>query len=138
MGSAAVYHFIPEEETIERRLQSRLARCQQCVLASAFFTLVAFHSLRSSLVQALKQGARVQFLLGRFDFVTEPRAVDALLRLTHEYPEQLHIYFDADFGFHYKLATFKSGSKEIVIIGSSNLTPKGMSTVGEANLEIAG
>lgn len=138
MGKRSVYHFIPEEETIERRLQSRLASCQRCVLASAFFTFGGFRSLRPSLEQALEGGARVTFLLGRFDFVTEPRAVDGLLRIAGQYPKQLGIYFDADFGFHFKLAVFTVNRKEIVIIGSSNLTPKGLSTVGEANLEIAG
>jgi len=138
MSPSPIYHFIPEEETFERRLLFRLASCRQSILASAFFTLGAFHSIKHDLQEALEEGAQVKFLLGRFDFVTEPRAVAALLSLSRKYPKQLDVYFDSDFAFHYKLAIFKSKHKDAVIIGSSNLTPKGLATIGEVNLEIAG
>jgi len=137
MGQS-IYHFIPEEETFERRLLSRLGNCQQSILASAFFTFGAFQSIKPVLQTALANGAEIKLLLGRFAFVTEPRAVDALLLLSQKYPKQLGVYFDSDFAFHFKLAIFKSKYWDVVIIGSSNLTPKGLSTVGEANLEIAG
>lgn len=133
-----IYHFIPEEETFESRIMNRLANCKQAILASAFFTFGALQSIKPVLEDALSRDVQVKFLLGRFDFVTEPRAVEALLALSNRYPKKLHIYFDADFRFHYKLAIFKSGNTEVVIIGSSNMTPKGMSSIGEVNLEIEG
>jgi hypothetical protein len=136
MGMSSVYHFVPEEETVEYRLQLRLQNSQRAILGSAFFTFGAFQSLRQPLERALANGARITFLLGRFDFVTEPRAVDALLRLSEKYSKQLFVYFDASFAFHFKLAVFKANNKEIVLIGS--LTLKGLSTVGESNLEVVG
>lgn len=138
MAPPPMYHFIPEAETFERRLLVRLGSCRQSVLASAFFTMGAFQSIKQSLNEAMARGAQVTFLLGRLDFVTDPRAVDALQAISNKYKEQLHVYFDADFAFHYKLAIFACKHRNVVIIGSSNLTPKGLGTIGEANLEISG
>lgn len=131
-----IYHYIPEEETFAQRLNARLEDCKEAIIASAFFTLGAFQQIKPSLKTALADGARITFLLGRFDFVTEPKAVSGLLSLASKYPNQLSIYFDGDFGFHYKLARFKSAKARVVFIGSSNLTPKGLASAGEVNLEI--
>ncbi len=92
MKPTQVYHFIPEEETFEKRLIDRLQNCQEATLASAFFTNGALLSLKSALLTALDNGARITFLLGRFDFVTEPRAVRGLLKLSGEYPDQLGVF----------------------------------------------
>ncbi len=122
MSPVSVYHFIPEEETFETRLLNRLEACQEAWLATAFFTGGAFKALKPALLDALAAGAKVKFLLGRFDFVTEPKAVSDLLQLSKDHENQLAVYFDSDFGFHYKLALFKVKKKQIVIIGSSNLS----------------
>ncbi len=136
MCPRAIYHFIPEEETFEERLNSRLAESHEAILASVFLTSGALERFKDALVSALDNGAKIKFLIGRYDFVTEPKAIRALLRLAGKYPKQLDIFFDSDFEFHYKLALFKSHRKPIMIIGSSNLTPKGLDTTGEINLEI--
>jgi len=131
-----IYHYIPEEETFARRLNARLEDCKEAIIASAFFTFGAFQQFKPSLELALKGGAKIKFLLGRFHFVTEPKAVKSLLTLASKYPGQLNVYFDGDFGFHYKLARFKYSKENVVFIGSSNLTPKGLASAGEVNLEI--
>ncbi len=131
-----IYHYIPEEETFAQRLNARLEDCEEAIIASAFFTFGAFQQIKPSLETALAGKAKIKFLLGRFDFVTEPRAVKGLLSLASKYPNQLSIYFDGDFGFHYKLARFKNAEESVVFIGSSNLTPKGLASAGEVNLEI--
>ncbi len=131
-----IYHYIPEEETFAQRLNARLEDCKEAIIASAFFTFGAFQEFKPSLDLALKGGAKIKFLLGRFDFVTEPKAVKGLLTLASKYPGQLNVYFDGDFGFHYKLARFKNSKASVVFIGSSNLTPKGLASAGEVNLEI--
>jgi hypothetical protein len=88
-------------------------------------------------LQALEGNTSVIFLLGTGEFVTEPRALRGLLRLASQYPGKLRVLFDSDPQiFHYKLATFSQQGKTAVIIGSSNLTPKGLSSAGEVNLEI--
>lgn len=48
------------------------------------------------------------------------------------------MHFDSDFAFHFKLAVFRQRKQKAVIIGSSNLTPKGLNSIGEVNLEIIG
>lgn len=137
MGGRAVYHLIPEEERYVTRLTARLATCREAVLASAFLTYGAVEALRESLIATLEQGAHISFLVGRFDFVTEPRAVRSLLKLAAKYPT-LGIQFDSDYAFHYKLALFQLQKKKVAIVGSSNLTPKGLDSLGEVNLEIVG
>ncbi len=131
-----IHHYITEEETFAQRLIARLEDCKEAIIASAFFTFGAFQELKLSLDLALKGGAKIKFLLGRFDFVTEPKAVKGLLNLALKYPNQLNVYFDGDFGFHYKLARLKNSKESVVFIGSSNLTPKGLASAGEVNLEI--
>jgi HKD family nuclease len=138
LSAAPIYHFILEEEAFERRLRARLENCQLGIVASAFFTFGAWQSLKPALQQALDSGSQITILLGRYDFVTEPRAVDGLLRMSHKHPTRLFVYFDEDFAFHFKLAVFKGRSRDAVIIGSSNLTPKGLSSIGECNLELMG
>jgi len=130
------YHYIPEEETFAKRLNVRLEACKEAIIASAFFTFGAFQQFKPSLESALVGGAKIKFLLGRFDFVTEPKAIKGLLSLASKYPNQLFVYFDSDFGFHYKLARFKNAKESVMFIGSSNLTPKGLASAGEVNLEI--
>jgi HKD family nuclease len=136
MGKKPVYHFIPEEETFEKRVVERLRNCREAILASAFFTNGAYQSLKDALEAALENKARITFLLGRFDLVTEPKAVVNLLGLAAKYPNRLKVFFDADFEFHYKLALVNTRMGQVVFIGSSNLTPKGLASVGEVNLEI--
>lgn len=131
-----IFHYIPEEETFAQRLNARLEDCKEASIASAFFTFGAFQQFKPALETALVGGAKIKFLLGRFDFVTEPKAVKGLLSLALKYPDQLSVYFDGDFGFHYKLARFKNPKANVVFIGSSNLTPKGLASAGEVNLEI--
>ena len=131
-----IYHYIPEEETFAQRLNARLEDCKEAIIASAFFTFGAFQQFKPSLEVALAGEAKIKFLIGRFDFVTEPKAVKGLLTLASKYPDQLNVYFDGDFGFHYKLARFKNSKANVVFIGSSNLTPKGLASAGEVNLEI--
>lgn len=138
MSKQVIYHLIPQEEKFLSRLDQRLKQCRTAILASAFFTFKAYKSLKESIQTALENGAKLQFLLGRFDFVTEPRAIQKLFDLEDKYPKQVGVFFDADYGFHYKLAIFKWPKKSVVIIGSSNLTPKGLDSIGEVNLEIIG
>jgi len=134
----SIHHFIAEEETFERRIKQRISSCKESILATAFFTWGAFEALRDVLLESLQSGATFFFLIGRYDFITEPRAVEALIRLSKQYPATMRVFFDSEFTFHFKLATFRVGVKKIIIIGSSNLTPKGLGSVGEDNLEIVG
>lgn len=131
-----MHHVISETESVARRLRDRLSTCTEGWIATAFFTYGAFDELRDAIEDALGRGAKLTFLLGRYDYVTEPRAVKALLRLGKRTGARLRAYFDDDFLFHYKLALFRDEGRPVVIIGSSNVTPKGLSSRGEVNVEI--
>ena len=76
-----MHHVISETESVARRLRDRLSTCTEGWIATAFFTYGAFDELRDAIEDALGRGATLTFLLGRYDYVTEPRAVKALLRL---------------------------------------------------------
>jgi hypothetical protein len=136
MSRRTVHHAVSEFEGFGRRLRERLLKCQTAAVASAFFTYAAYKEMAESLDVALASGAHLTFLLGRFDYITEPKAVRALLRLNRSYPDLIKVVFDRDFGFHYKLAVFDGKSHTAVLIGSSNLTAKGFSGRGEINVEI--
>jgi PLD-like domain len=133
-----MHHVISETESIRARLLARFETCTEGILASAFFTRGAFLELREGVGDALMRGAKLTFLLGRYDYVTDPKAVTALLRLGQFPGARLRVLFDHDFSFHYKVALFSDQAKHVAILGSSNLTPKGLSSRGEDNVEIVG
>lgn len=119
------------------RLTTRLKRARRAILATAFFTQDACEELLDPLQTALALGAKIGILLGRYDYVTEPRAVRALLEIAQHHPGRLDVRFDAEFRFHYKAATFfERHGRCAAMLGSSNLTPKGMNGLGELNLEL--
>ncbi len=116
----------------------RLETCSDGIIATAFFTHAAFQELQDAIHAALNRGANLTFLIGRYDYVTDPKAVKALLRLGRLPNARLRVLFDADFLFHYKLALFRDEGRYVVLVGSSNITPKGLSSRGEDNVEIIG
>ena len=132
------YYWIPEEVGFGDRLFERLGDCTYAIVASAFFTYKAYKEIETALTKSLNNGAKIDFLIGRLGYVTEPKAIKGLLKLEEKYPRQLRILFDSDYSFHYKIAIFKSITREVIIIGSSNLTTKGFSSIGEINLDIIG
>jgi HKD family nuclease len=133
-----MHHVISETETFGRRLLDRIETCSEAFIATAFFTKGAFDELRDAVRDALRRKAAMTFLLGRYDYVTDPAAVTALLRLARLPSARLRVLFDGDFYFHYKLALFRDEGRQVVILGSSNVTPKGLSSKGEDNVEIFG
>jgi len=133
-----MHHVISEAESIRARLLDRFEMCTEAVVATAFFTHGAFEELRDGISNALNRGAKFTFLIGRYDYVTDPKAVKALLRLGRPHGTRLRVLFDGDFFFHYKVALFRDQGKYVAILGSSNLTPKGLSSRGEDNVEIVG
>ena len=133
-----MHHVISETETFRRRFQDRLETCSEAIIATAFFTKDAFDDLKDLIEAALERKARITFLLGRSGYITEPSAVRGLLRLGRQSGAYQRVLFDSDFDFHYKLALFKDLGRPVVIIGSSNVTRKGLSSSGEDNVEIVG
>jgi HKD family nuclease len=133
-----MHHVISETESFRRRLCDRLETCSEGIIATAFFTKGAFDDLRDLIESAIDRKARLTFLVGRYGYVTEPSAVQGLLRFAKRPGAHQRVLFDADFSFHYKLALFKDEGRPVVIIGSSNVTPKGLSSIGENNIEIVG
>jgi HKD family nuclease len=133
-----MHHLISEAETFGRRLIARLEACSQGFIATAFFTNGAMSALRDGIEQAIRRRAKLTFLVGQYDYITDPKAVDGLLRLAKTPGAKLRVLFDHDFEFHYKVALFKAQGSPVAIIGSSNVTMKGLSSRGEDNIEIIG
>jgi HKD family nuclease len=133
------YHIISEEETFGYRLKSCLENCHTAFIATAFLTKSAVIEIEEQLRTALNNEAHITLLIGRYEYVTEPLAIRKLLAITKAYKGKkgsLQVFFDSDYGFHFKLALFKNSNSYTTIIGSSNLTGKGLSSKGENNLEI--
>jgi len=111
------------------------------VIATAFLTKAGVAEIEGQICAALDNGAHITFLIGRYEYVTEPKAIRKLLTIQKSYQGRkgnLKIFFDADYEFHFKLSLFRINRGYTVIIGSSNLTGKGLSSRGEDNLEIEG
>lgn len=136
MSPRTIHHVISEREGLGRRLSARISGCDSAIIATAFLTRAGFHEIESAVESGLDGGAEFSFLIGRFDYVTEPQAIRKLLRLRRRYATQIGVFFDSDYGFHYKVALFRENLKTAILIGSSNLTAKGISSVGEVNIEI--
>jgi HKD family nuclease len=133
-----MHHVISETETFGRRLLDRIETCSEALIATAFFTKRAFDELKEPIKDALSRKANITFLLGRYGYVTDPEAVKGLLRLGRQPGARMRVLFDGDFYFHYKVALFRDEGRKVVILGSSNVTPKGLSSQGEDNVEIVG
>jgi HKD family nuclease len=131
-----MHHVISETETFGRRLVARLETCSRAIIATAFFTRSGLDDFKHTLKEAVKRRANITFLLGQFDYVTEPRAVATLLKLGKIPGARLRVLFDHEFEFHYKVALFRDEGHPVVILGSSNITGKGLSSRGEDNVEI--
>lgn len=131
-----IIHSISEDEQLSSRIHSRMTDAKEAIFATAFFTLSAYKEIEQSLISTLERGAKVFFIIGRYDYITDPKAVKKLIALQKKHAKNLFVYFDPDYYFHYKAYLFKKKGSSALIVGSSNLTSKGLSSQGEINLEI--
>lgn len=137
-----LHYLITETQDLGLRICQNLDAASTSNIATAYLTRDGLARFEQALSGHLETGGRSCLLVGLWDFITDPRALKALLKLQQRYPRTrrrgLEVRLAAGFGFHWKLALFGSATSPVVIVGSSNLTGKGTSSEGEVNLEIRG
>lgn len=137
-----LHYLITETQNLGLRIRHNLDAASTSDIATAYLTRDGLACVEEALSGHLETGGRSRLLVGLWDFITDPRALKALLKLQQRHPRTprrgLEVRLAAGFGFHWKLALFGSATSPVVIVGSSNLTGKGTSSEGEVNLEIRG
>ncbi|MFI5070588.1 MAG: phospholipase D-like domain-containing protein [Terriglobales bacterium] len=107
-----------------------------------FYALVAFAvssgvvQLQTELESLLARGGRVRIVVGVSNRVTSVEALELLLQLTHKGAEVFVFHNDnsANPIFHPKLYVCRSKDKGLLVVGSNNLTGKGLSGNYEISL----
>jgi len=116
--------------TLLRALGPYLTSATQVSIASAFVTENGIRAFLPGLRKvARRQGVRV--ITGFYGFVTEPKALTALLKAQDEPTGKLFVRISRDNGYHRKLFVIQTQQVARVFIGSSNLTSKGLTNSGE-------
>lgn len=108
-------------------------------IAVAFMSQSGIDTIKSSLEANLQAGGYIEFLVSLDMIVTEPKALQTVYELANRNAD-IAIYCLAPFNsgviYHPKLYLFKRGDKVMSIIGSSNLTARGLKTNLEINVVI--
>ena len=117
------------EGALRGRFRSELAASHGFDLAMALVTLNGLRQIEDALISFLRRGGRCRVLFGT-DLPTEPDAVARLMELSGAHPGVLDLRWfrsKGDSDFHAKLALFHKGAgRKTAIVGSSNLTGKGL------------
>lgn len=127
---------------IERHLR-RLLRDTQCLRFDwlvAFLTEAGFRSLEGDICAFLARAdhqPQSRILLSLKDGFNSPNLLRSLCEFAQSHGN-LEIRVSLDSEFHAKVLVFDQGQSCSVIIGSSNLTASGLSSTGEASVELHG
>ncbi|WP_426711369.1 DEAD/DEAH box helicase [Cetobacterium sp. SF1] len=121
-----------ESEKILSVIREELNLCDEFIISVAFITEGGVVSILEELKKLAKKNIKGKILTGDYLNFTEPKALKRLL----EFPNiELKILSNED--FHAKGYFFRRGSLWNIIIGSSNLTQKALTTNFEWNLKIS-
>lgn len=108
-------------------------------VAVAFVSSDGLAQIMTSTITALDKGAYVEFLVGMEAGVTDPSAVRALFALSCETPQVSLLCFvprTPSVTYHPKMYLARNQQVATAIIGSSNLTWRGLSSNLEVNVVI--
>lgn len=106
-------------------------------IAVAYISRYGLSIVEEALEKAIKNGNRVEFLVGLDMRVTEPAALSHLYGFSSENPEFYLYCYATDIPteiFHPKLYLFKTANSFKAIVGSSNLTKGGLKSNIEVNV----
>lgn len=117
-------------------LRQRVPGASSLDIAVAFVTATGLESILYLLERVAAKG-QVRFLTGLFQGVTEPQALQTLLRHQEQTKGRISVSISTDPHFHWKSYFILKRSQATVIIGSSNLTSDGLRTSGELNVVVA-
>lgn len=120
-------------------LSSAIASYQDVRIAVAFMSKGGLDIVQPSIEKNVEEGGQIEFLLGLDMNVTEPDAIQALYNLSCENTNisvYCHTSLDQGAIYHPKLYLFKTNNEASLIVGSSNLTHRGLKTNIEVNVSI--
>lgn len=120
-------------DSLSRVLRDLLTRATNVDLAVAFATEAGVGQILRRLYEVGRRG-RARVLTGLFEHVTEPGALQLLLRAEEDTRGRLSVRVSRHNKFHAKLYLVRRGRALFAIVGSSNLTEDGLLSSGERNV----
>ncbi len=118
-----------------KTLLSKASTNEVCI-AVAFTTQSGLDEIIQPLRQVAAHGS-VRLITGLYQHVTEPQALETLLRIQNETRGNFSVKLSKEPQFHRKFFLVESKSQTTAIVGSSNLTKEGLQSGGEINLIIS-
>lgn len=117
------------EENHLKSLLNLIANADEIYLATAFLKVSGLKLILKELKKKVNEGSIVHIIAGPYFGLTEPDALDKLLKL-FQYKNNCYIYLDLGKTntavFHPKLYLFKNKNKVNILSGSANLTSGGL------------
>jgi len=129
---------IAPENKLLNRLENEVTKAEWSFIAVSFIQKTGLKHLFRYLKEILNKGNSVAIFTSGYLRITDPEALEDLLKLTKTY-DSLKVYFNPDDRFHSKFILFgKPKNKYSLFVGSSNISVGGLSETGELNIHIRG
>lgn len=120
-----------------KTIQQFLNKADSVDIAVAFATQEGVLNLIDGLSRVGRRG-QCRILVGVWQWFTQPDALRHLLRAQHQADGGMEVRVARLAQFHAKLYCFYRGSSANIVVGSSNLTDKGLRSEGELNICLHG
>jgi superfamily II DNA or RNA helicase len=131
-----IYNDYQNGHKVKSSLIEELSRCDEFLFSVAFITEGGLTNLLLALKEAEKRNVKGKIITTDYMLFSEPRA---LSRIVSNFPNiKLKIYKvknGMEDGFHTKGYIFRKGNNYDIIVGSSNITDKALSTNKEWNVK---
>jgi HKD family nuclease len=136
--SISILTQIAPEKRLLERLKPAAEKAEKAFIAVSFIQKTGFKHLFASIKGILEKTGNVTIYTSGYLRVTEPQALEDLLRLTRNYPS-LNVFFNPYDRFHSKFLLFEKPKRTYTLfLGSSNISVGGLLELGELNAEISG
>jgi HKD family nuclease len=126
-----------ESRELFSKIKELLNRATYVKIAVVFLTKGGYDELSANIEHFLKYKPtnKIDFIVGLSSYcITEPDALDALMKLQTSFSRQVKVKYYFNEGFHPKLFIFEHEEVTTVLVGSSNLTWQGLNINVEANV----
>src|SRR5574344_873872 len=131
-----IYNDYQNGHKVKSSLIEELSRCDEFLFSVAFITEGGLTNLLLALKEAEKRNVKGKIITTDYMLFSEPRA---LSRIVSNFPNiKLKIYKvknGMEDGFHTKGYIFRKGNNYDIIVGSSNITDRALSTNKEWNVK---
>ncbi len=129
---------IAPENKLLSRIASEARNAKTAFIAVSFIQREGLKYFFESIKGMLNKGKQVTIYTSGYLRITEPNALEDLLKLTKSY-NSLKVYFNPDDRFHSKFFLFEKPNKTYsLFLGSSNISLGGLAEIGELNVHISG